>query len=102
VIHDWPAFWTVLCLGITQITSSYYSSTFEYSGLVPRRSQGTGGEICLSTTCGLFRKTGQTIGDQSFAFSTARTGRLDRTRFTARRKQSWIEYKPGTEGRVFA
>lgn len=42
VIHFWPPFWTVVCLGIIQITSTYYSSVLTVESLpshvpLPRR-----------------------------------------------------------------
>lgn len=33
VIHYWPPFWTVVCLGVIQITSTYYSSVLTVESL---------------------------------------------------------------------
>jgi hypothetical protein len=82
--------------------AGHHSRLFICRGRKPTRRLPNKGRLCLSTTCGLFRKAGRTMCDQSFTFSIARIGWVDRTRFTARRKQSWIESRPRTEGRVVA
>ncbi len=38
IIHDWPAFWTVVCLGLVQISVTWYNNHLTIASLPPHVS----------------------------------------------------------------